>query len=185
MRRILVAALGLALAAAGPARAGDLEEARGLVGTFASRLKGELAAALQEGGPERAVAVCREKAPKIARELSEKTGWRVGRTALRVRNPRNAPDAWERQGLEALARRLSQGKPAASLEIAEVVDGPDGKRFRYLKAIPTGTPCLTCHGENLAPGLATKIRELYPEDRATGFRAGELRGAFTLSKPLP
>ncbi|RMG95091.1 MAG: DUF3365 domain-containing protein, partial [Candidatus Dadabacteria bacterium] len=35
-----------------------------------------------------------------------------------------------------------------------------------------------------APGLAAKIRELYPEDRATGFRAGELRGAFTLSKPV-
>ena len=29
-----------------------------------------------------------------------------------------------------------------------------------------------------------KLAELYPADRATGFQAGDIRGAFTLSKPL-
>jgi hypothetical protein len=28
------------------------------------------------------------------------------------------------------------------------------------------------------------VKELYPEDQAIGFAAGQLRGAFTLSRPL-
>jgi hypothetical protein len=29
------------------------------------------------------------------------------------------------------------------------------------------------------------IRDLYPEDQATGFSPGDIRGAFTILKPLP
>jgi hypothetical protein len=59
-----------------------------------------------------------------------------------------------------------------------------GPAFRYMKAIPTGELCLTCHGGSIDPDLAARIRAGYPKDQATGFKLGELRGAFTLSKPL-
>ena len=59
----------------------------------------------------------------------------------------------------------------------------DGKRvFRYMKAIPTGALCLNCHGTTLAPEVAAKLHELYPADAATGFNAGDLRGAFTITE---
>ena len=51
-----------------------------------------------------------------------------------------------------------------------------------MKAIPTGEVCLKCHGSNVAPDVKAAIGELYPEDQATGFKAGELRGAFSVSK---
>jgi hypothetical protein len=38
--------------------------------------------------------------------------------------------------------------------------------------------CLTCHGSNLDADIAASIAERYPEDRATGFEAGDLRGVF-------
>jgi hypothetical protein len=38
--------------------------------------------------------------------------------------------------------------------------------------------CLTCHGETIDPELRARIRDLYPRDRATGFRDGDLRGVF-------
>jgi excinuclease UvrABC helicase subunit UvrB len=54
-----------------------------------------------------------------------------------------------------------------------------------MKAIPTAEkPCLACHGKTLAPQVAARLKELYPDDRATGYAAGEIRGAITLSRPL-
>jgi hypothetical protein len=53
-----------------------------------------------------------------------------------------------------------------------------------MKAIGTTSPCLTCHGSALKPDVAAKVKELYPEDEAVGFASGQLRGAFTLSRPL-
>jgi hypothetical protein len=38
--------------------------------------------------------------------------------------------------------------------------------------------CLACHGESLEPAVAAKLAAAYPKDQATGFRAGDLRGAF-------
>jgi hypothetical protein len=34
------------------------------------------------------------------------------------------------------------------------------------------------------PEVLAVIRKHYPEDQATGFKLGQLRGAFTLKKPL-
>jgi hypothetical protein len=47
-----------------------------------------------------------------------------------------------------------------------------------------GEPCLACHGEKLDAKVQGAIHALYPEDRAVGFRVGEVRGAFTLSRDL-
>ena len=62
-----------------------------------------------------------------------------------------------------------------------VVKGEAGA-FRCTKAIPTAAePCLMCHGSGLDPALKAEIDRLYPDDQATGFKAGELRGAFTVT----
>ena len=71
-------------------------------------------------------------------------------------------------------------------QVESTVTGADGNRtFRYLKAIPTGPLCLKCHGSDLAPDLAAKLAELYPEDKAHGFAVGDLRGAFSVKLDLP
>ena len=53
-----------------------------------------------------------------------------------------------------------------------------------MKAIPTGGVCLACHGENLAQGVQETITTLYPNDKATGFKSGDIRGAFVVTKVL-
>ncbi|MEX2498681.1 MAG: DUF3365 domain-containing protein [Wenzhouxiangellaceae bacterium] len=45
--------------------------------------------------------------------------------------------------------------------------------------------CVICHGESIAPELAETIKQLYPQDQATGFAPGELRGAFSVTVELP
>lgn len=178
---LLCAAPTLALA---ETTAGANEEARALIQQFASSLKTELVDAINAGGPGNAIAVCQERAPAIANSLSETSDWEIGRTSLKTRNPANEPDAWETQVLEQFEARKASGNPVAGMSYAEVVEDDGKKTYRYMMAIPTQEVCLTCHGSNIDPELAAKIDDLYPEDEARGYSSGDIRGAFTLSKPL-
>lgn len=167
------------------ADAASLATARAAVKGLGETLKTQLVAAIKAGGPVAAVNVCRTIAPQIAEEQSQTHGANVGRTALKVRNPANAPDAFERRVLEDFVRQIDAGADPAKLEYAETVTDGGEKVFRYMKAIPTAAePCLTCHGSNLEPALRTEILRLYPDDQATGFAAESLRGSFTVKQKL-
>jgi hypothetical protein len=182
---IPVIALVAGPAAANGTASDDVLEAREIIQSFAQTLKGRLSTAISESGPVHAVGVCNVDAPRIAEEHEAASGWSVARTSLKVRNPDNAPDEWERRVLESFAQRAAAGEDLAAMDHVETVDR-DGRRvLRYMKAIPMGEqPCTTCHGSALDPELAARIDELYPQDQARGFEPGELRGAFTLAKPL-
>ncbi len=159
-------------------------EARAAAGQLAGRLMPTLQAALQSGGPSNGIAVCSTEAPAIAREVS-RPGFEIERTALRVRNPANAADAWEKEVLEDFERQIRAGAEIAALE-AWSVELRDGREFgRWMKPILTAPMCTTCHGTEIDAELATTIRTHYPDDQATGFRPGELRGAFTATIELP
>lgn len=180
---LAIAALGATVARAADERAAA---ARAATDNFQAALRAELVKGLKEGGTAGAIAVCRDKAPEIAARLGAETGWKVGRTGPRVRNTANAPDAWEAQGLAEFAVRQKAGESLIRMEKGEVVTQPDGKRaYRYLKAIPMGEACVKCHGAAVDTLLLAKIRQLYPEDKGVGFAPGELRGAFTITQPLP
>lgn len=176
--------LAAALAAQPPADP-NAAEAKRIVKEFAARLRSELQHAIKAGGPVEAISVCQHKAPAIARDLSKQTGWDVGRTSLRLRNPKlDAPDAWEEQVLRELEARKAAGESVQGMAYAEIVAVDGEKRYRFMKAIPTGPLCLTCHGTAVTPEVASALHNLYPNDRATGYRLGDIRGAFTLSKPI-
>lgn len=163
----------------------NLAEAKAIVQEFATTLQGELQAAMTAGGPTNAIAVCQDRAPAIAADLAERTGWEVGRTSLKVRNAaNNAPDAWETKVLQDFDARQAAGEDVKPMAHAEVVEGDDGQTFRFMKAIPTAQLCLACHGTEITPEVAAKLDERYPDDMARGYGLGEVRGAFTLAKPL-
>lgn len=164
--------------------ADDASQAQAIVKEFATTLQGALIGAKQDGGPIAAVAFCKEQAPVIAAELSEQHGWDVGRTSLKTRNPANAPDAWEREVLEQFEARSKDGESPLGMTYASVEETADGKVYRFMQAIPTGEVCLMCHGKDIAEPIAEALDQAYPEDQARGYSAGEIRGAFTLSKPM-
>lgn len=181
----MIFALMAGPAAANGTASADVTEAREIIQSFAQTLKGRLSTAMSESGPVHAVGVCNVDAPRIAEEHEAASDWSVARTSLKVRNPDNAPDPWERRVLESFAERAAAGEDLATMEHVETVDTDGRKMLRYMKAIPMGEqPCTTCHGAELDPELAARIDELYPEDQARGFEPGELRGAFTLARPV-
>ena len=177
----LATAAGAALAAAPP---DDwLARSRALADELTAELKAELGAALQTGGPVAAIEVCRTRAPMIAAKLSNESGAVVGRTALRLRNPANAPDEVSRALLQRFAADMPGGAgapgaapPEAALELRTA----DGVERRYLRAIALQPPCVACHGRVLAPEVREALANAYPQDAATGFDPGQLRGAVVV-----
>jgi hypothetical protein len=164
-----------------PDLAQRLERARDATRRYAQQLRIGLHEALKSGGPKAAVGACVSLGPDLDAQVSEQTGIEIGRTALRVRNPENTPDAWEQAGLATMAKRLAAGVDPARLEIYEVTVSSEGQRlFRYLQPIMMREGCLACHGPNVSADVKAEIARSYPDDKAIGFIVGELRGAFTL-----
>ena len=192
MKHLFPAAL-IALLLAAPATANDPDaqaldaqaaEAKAVIKQLATALQSELKAAKGERGAGGAVKVCQQVAPQIASDLTEETGWQVRRTALKVRNPENRPRPQELRVLQDYAARAARGDSLAEMETLRI-DTLDGQRgVHFMKAIPVQEACLACHGSALAPGVADALGQAYPEDQAVGFAAGDLRGAFSLFKPL-
>lgn len=152
-----------------------------LADRFQTELQGQLVAAMQADGPAGAIEVCQQAAPAIAENLSAQSGAQVRRIALRERNPAAAPVGELRARLEQLAASPvdANGTPAS-------MTWTEGKgrnaTVHYLRAIPMkAQPCAACHGTSIAPEVQTKLAELYPADKATGFKPGELRGAIAIT----
>lgn len=156
-------------------------DAAAAVQRFGAQLKGELQQAMARGGPLAAVEVCHTRAPAIADELSAQTGFQLTRVSLKHRNlERGRPLEWQREVLHSFDTQLAAGVAASELEFVATTDG----EYRFMKAIPTAPLCLTCHGTAIAPELEARLTSLYPEDLATGYQAGELRGAFVAIRSL-
>jgi len=190
MRRhplILVAAVLMAAGATQAEQAANpnVDEAKALIKEFATTLQGELQAAMKAGGPTNAIGVCKDRAPAIAADLAGRSGWDLGRTSLKVRNQAlNLPDVWETGVLRTFEERKAAGESVETMAYGEVVEADREKRFRFMKAIPTAEVCLACHGSAITPEVAATLDEQYPGDQARGYALGDIRGAFSLSKPL-
>ena len=189
MKTVMTAvALVATLTTASVVQAMDANALKGDAVTVVKSFGGPLKMALQEGmkngGPVNAISVCNEKAPEIAAAAAAKSGWSVGRTSLKLRNPHNEPDAWELKVLNQFEARKTAGEKPDAIAYGEVVDMDGKKQFRFMKAIGTADVCLSCHGSDIKPDVAAKLDGLYPGDQARGFSKGDIRGAFTLKKEL-
>lgn len=154
---------------------------------FLMELKGELTRQLKTGQPQAAVAVCNRVAPEIANRISSEHGWKVTRVGTRVRNSMlGMPDAWEQTVLKRFQKRAAKGEQYATMSYAEVVTEPGGRYFRFMKAIGVKPVCLMCHGskDQIPAAIYQMLKKNYPHDRATGYRAGDLRGAVSIKQPM-
>jgi hypothetical protein len=162
-----------------PARlAAGVQAADAAISALQRQLAGRLLEQLRQGGPVRALSVCREEAPALTAQTARTQGVRVGRTSHRLRNPGNVAPAWAEPFVASAA-----GRKAASVQPV-VVDL--GDRVGLLRPIATQGVCLQCHGpaQRLAAELRESLAAAYPEDRAVGFAEGDLRGFAWAEAPL-
>jgi len=174
---LLAAGLLLMLCACTPAKQQDpgVDSTRGaeLLAPFKKDLKLALVAGMQQG-PLNAISVCKDQAPQIAASLSI-DGVQMGRTSHRLRNPENSAPEWVDRVLQAYLGEDQDREP----RLVRL----QNDRLGYVEPIATQPLCLACHGNTLSPDLAVLIREEYPEDEATGFSEGDLRGVFWVEYP--
>ncbi|MEG3766881.1 DUF3365 domain-containing protein [Alteromonas sp. 14N.309.X.WAT.G.H12] len=154
-----------------------IDQARAKAMALGGTLKNALQNAIKAGGIENGITVCHDVAGSLAAQISDEN-WEVGRTSLKVRNPDNEPEPWASTTLHDFARQLSQDPshiPEATYQ------DPQSGRFTYLRAIVMQPLCMACHGDNISANVTKRIQALYPGDQATGFKVGELRGAFIVT----
>ncbi|MDH3268745.1 MAG: DUF3365 domain-containing protein, partial [Ignavibacteria bacterium] len=60
------------------------------------------------------------------------------------------------------------------------------KYLRYLKPIIIQAECLNCHGSQteIMPDVRNLITQKYPDDKAIGYKPGDLRGAVSIKKAI-
>jgi len=142
--------------------------------TMAQALFARLDAELRATGPASAIAVCKEEAPRIAAQTAKSHGVRIGRTSDRLRNPGNLAPEW---ATPLLTDRPDQPRFAA---------GSDGS-LGVVLPIRLAPNCLACHGgeSDIAPATRDALAAAFPDDHATGFAIGEVRGWFWVEAPAP
>lgn len=136
---------------------------------FKKRLKETLLGAMSQG-PTSAVEACADQAAKIATEASH-PGAKLGRSTNQPRNPANEVRGWQ-------AEALAQFAATPQLEGATYARVLPSGVTAYAEPITIQPVCLTCHGKNVDATLLGVIQKRYPQDRATGYENGQLRGIF-------
>ncbi len=146
-------------------------------------LMGALQKAIEERGAAGAVEFCNIEALPLTQSVAEKHGVSINRVSEMNRNPKNAPQAVESPLLEAYAYNAEEGiQNAPNVQKLE-----DGETLLFTKAIVIpGGLCLNCHGsvgEEIAQDTHEKIQSLYPDDKAVGYKVGDLRGMWSIRIP--
>ena len=160
-----------------------ITEARKVATMLPPKLIVALQDEIKKSGPEGAIPVCKDMAPKMAGEISQQTGWKIKRVSLKARNDARAiPDAWEKAALEDFDKRAAAGESPAKLEKGERI----GNEYRFVKALPVQPLCLSCHGpaDQLSPAIKAALGQNYPNDRAIGYSEGQIRGVISVRKAL-
>jgi hypothetical protein len=188
-RNVGIACLVVSMSFLSWATASDLPEVRA-ARELALRLIEETREVMQvevrERGPAAALQQCSKVALGLAKRY-EKEGWRVRRVSVNYRNAADAPDDYEARVLGEFAALKARRELHIDTERAEVVVDGGQRYLRYMKPIVMGSPvCLSCHGGpgDIPPDVQVELRHLYPNDRATGYRVADLRGAVSVKLPL-
>ncbi len=143
-----------------------------------------LAAAIADSGIIYAAQFCKMKALPITDSISTAYGATVQRVSHRNRNPENAVNKTDMAVITNYKQLLTGGSKPKPMTVED-----DGKVLYYAPIVLNNPMCLKCHGipgKDIDPDDLSALLRLYPNDQATTFKLGDLRGLWKVSfnKPL-
>jgi hypothetical protein len=148
-----------------------------------AQLIAQLQQAIAANGHPGAIDFCQVNALPILKSLETKYAVTLRRVSSRPRNPADTPNADEIPLLDAYSYN-AENNILADPSIQKL---QQGEVFLYTKPIMlSNAMCLSCHGDpkkDIAPETAAKLKQLYPQDPATGYAEGDLRGMWSLRLP--
>lgn len=162
------------------------KELRAAATGFMKSLKGVLVNQIKENGIVAAVSVCSDTAQKLTNNYADENNIYLKRVSFKYRNNKDKPDEYETEVLNHMAELENKGKLDKNFEYVavETIDGE--KVIHYMMPIFVGDECLPCHGnkEQIPEEIKQILNEKYPEDKATGYEPGDLRGAVSIKKKI-
>ena len=137
--------------------------------------------AMKEGGPVHAVEFCNLQAMPLTDSISKAHHVTIQRVTDKNRNPNNGLKTdGERSAWKKFKETFSP-QPAEPIHFVQ----EEGQALVYYKPIAIGMPtCLKCHGapeQDIDGATAQKINEKYPNDKATNYQLGDLRGMWKIT----
>lgn len=119
---------------------------------------------------------------QVGADFFLRTGIKMKQTSLRIRNPRNEPDDWERQVLE----RFEAEDYPRGIAFAQTVEENGQGVYRYMKPIYVEKHCLPCHSkkEEIREEIRKYLEANYPGDSALSYKEGDLRGGISIIIPV-
>ena len=157
-----------------------LAEGKRLTGEAFALLSKNLAEAIAKEGVPGAIGFCSEKALPLTASVDAS----LRRVSHKARNPKNKADATELKVLDEFRAAFTAGK-APEPQLRKNADGTETFFAPIILANPL---CLKCHGDpatDIDAETRKALGKLYPQDEATGFRIGELRGMWRVDFRTP
>lgn len=144
-------------------------------------LSSNLQQALGDGGVANALEFCNIQAMPLTDSLSKNYDVEIRRASHQPRNPANRADSLEAVSIKKYITALE-----ANGELKPYTYRTHNSFIYHAPIRITGQLCLNCHGtpgKDISEKDMRVIRELYPEDEATGFSQGDLRGIWAIEFP--
>lgn len=139
-------------------------------------LSGELLTAMKEKGFDGALKYCNLNALNLTDSIAESHGAMVNRLAERYRNPKNAL----MDSLDIAVYEEYLDLPGDELVESSRLHRLSDNSVVYFKPIVLQGQCVACHGSKSTIGEDNyeSIKSIYPNDKAIGFKPGDLRGIW-------
>ncbi|MER3328772.1 MAG: DUF3365 domain-containing protein [Candidatus Kapaibacterium sp.] len=136
-----------------------------------------LIGAIKAKGAPHAVDFCNTQAYPLSDSMAKHYNVSIKRVSDKPRNPSNMANKDETAFINVLHERTAKGE-----ELGSKVSELNGKMVGYYP-IETNAMCLQCHGspeKDIEKLTQAKIKEKYPNDKATGYSANQIRGIWVV-----
>lgn len=139
------------------------------------KLGGNLMQQMKNGGVKQAIPFCNVTAIPLTEELSKKYNVSIKRTSHKLRNENNKPSLEEERILKKYLNAIEKNE-----KIQPTVLKDENGKVHFYAPIKTQKKCLACHG-NVSKKTNSILKIPYPNDKAIGFKKGDLRGLMSIT----
>ena len=149
-----------------------------IIGALNDTFLRELDDGFARGGADVAIRSCHIDTT-LTTHLLHRENITAGRTSDRLRSPANRAPKWAEPFVTTWAGRPWAEVPGFAVDL--------GQRIGVLRPMAEREICANCHGatDRMSPRVRAILADVYPKDRAVGFREGEIRGWFWVEMPKP
>lgn len=147
--------------------------------TTVKALGKNLMASMKKGGPKEAIPFCNAEASPIVKEMEEKFNVTIKRTSHKIRNEKSAPSTTEEKIITEYQTMMTKGE-----KLKPIVSKDDAGKVHFYAPIKLEGKCIVCHGtvgKEVSEETNRLIKSFYPNDTATGFKVGDLRGIVNIT----